>query len=41
MTTIRSIRIPDTLWRKAIRKATKEGRSLSEVIRDLLTDYAT
>lgn len=39
MMPLRAVRIPDGLWAAALAKAREEGRSLSEVIRTLLTEY--
>jgi hypothetical protein len=36
----RTIRVGDRLWDAAVRKAEYEGRSISEVIRALLAEYA-
>lgn len=36
---LRNIRIPDPLWRRAQEKASREGVSLSEVVRRLLTAW--
>ena len=33
------VRVPDEVWRKAERKAAKEDRSVSDVIRDCLDSY--
>lgn len=38
-TPIRSVRISTELWRKAGEKATKEGKSISQVIVEALTKY--
>ena len=35
-----AVRIPEDLHRRAVERATLEGRSISEVVRDLLEDYA-
>jgi predicted transcriptional regulator len=40
-TTIRGIRVPDTLWDAAKAKAELEGRSVSDVIREALEDYVS
>lgn len=36
----RSVRVPDRVWEKAKRKATKRGETLAEVIRRALEEYA-
>lgn len=38
-TPIRGVRIPDDLWAAVQAKAASEGRSASDVVRDLLTEY--
>lgn len=40
-TTLRSIRVDDTLWWAAQIKAAKEGTSVSEVVRDFLLEWVT
>jgi hypothetical protein len=35
-----SIRVDDTLWQAAKSKAAKEGKSISEVVRECLVAYA-
>lgn len=35
-TPLRSFRIPDVLYAEAVAKAEREGRTLSDVVRDLL-----
>jgi hypothetical protein len=35
-----AVRVPEDLHRRAVERATLEGRSMSEVVRDLLEDYA-
>lgn len=35
-----AVRLPDTLHRRVADRAAKEGRTVSQVVRDLLTDYA-
>ena len=35
-----AVRVPRALNRRVADRATREGRSLSEVVRDLLADYA-
>jgi predicted HicB family RNase H-like nuclease len=35
-----AVRLPEDLHRRAVERATREGRSMSEVVRDLLDDYA-
>lgn len=35
-----AVRVPEDLHRRAVARATKEGRSISEVVRDLLEGYA-
>jgi predicted HicB family RNase H-like nuclease len=35
----RTVRVGDRLWDAAVRKAEREGRSVSEVIRALLAGY--
>jgi|BarGraNGADG00212_1021973.scaffolds.fasta_scaffold70676_1 hypothetical protein len=35
-----AVRVPEDLHRRAVERATREGRSISEVVRDLLEDYA-
>lgn len=39
-TPIRTIRIADEVWIPAQAKAKREGRNVSEVVREFLTDYA-
>lgn len=36
---VRSVRISDQLWARAMAKAKLEGKSVSEVIVDFLKDY--
>ena len=36
---LRNVRIPDQLWERAQEKASREGVSLSEVMRRLLTAW--
>lgn len=36
----RTIRVPDDVWTAAQQRAKAEGRNLSELIREWLTDYA-
>jgi len=38
-TPMRSFRIPDVLYEAASEKAAAEGRTLSDVVRELLRDY--
>lgn len=38
-TPVRSIRIPDDIYRLAVEKARGERRTLSDVVRDLLTAW--
>jgi plasmid stability protein len=38
---VRNIGVPDALWHAAKEKASDEGRSLSAVIREFLTQYVT
>ena len=38
-TTLRNIRIDDALWRAAMAKSQRENRSVSEVVRELLTRW--
>lgn len=38
-TTLRNIRVDDTLWEAAKAKAEAEGTSVSEVVRELLTRW--
>lgn len=35
-----AVRVPEDLHHRATERAAKEGRSISEVVRDLLEDYA-
>ena len=35
-----AVRVPEELHRRAVERATREGRSMSEVVRDLLEGYA-
>ena len=35
-----AVRVPEDLYRRAVERAAREGRSMSEVVRDLLADYA-
>jgi hypothetical protein len=35
-----AVRVPEDLHRRAVERATLEGRSMSEVVRDLLEGYA-
>lgn len=35
----RTVRVGDRLWDMAVRKAEREGRSISEVVRALLAGY--
>ena len=37
----RTIRVPDELWKQAIRRARDEGMTLSEVIRKWLEGYTS
>ena len=37
----RSVRVPDKVWDKAKQKATRQGETMSELIRRLLEDYAS
>lgn len=39
MTPIRGVRIPDDQWAAVQAKAASEGRTASDVVRDLLTEY--
>lgn len=36
----RSVRVPDPVWEKAKKKATKRGETMSDVIRRVLQQYA-
>ena len=36
---VRSVRVSDQLWARAMAKARSEGKSVSEVIVDFLKDY--
>lgn len=38
-TTLRNIRVPDELWEAAQAKAKREGRNVSEVVRELLARW--
>lgn len=38
-TPIRGVRVPDDLWRAAQDKAAAEGRTVSEVVRELLAGW--
>ncbi|WP_372943564.1 ribbon-helix-helix protein, CopG family [Mycolicibacterium sp.] len=38
---LRAIRIPDDLWDAARAKADQEGRSVSEVVREMLARWVT
>lgn len=38
-TTRRSIRVPDNVWKPALRKARANGESLAEVVRRALVNY--
>lgn len=40
-TTLRSIRIPDELWKAAMAKAGSEGTDVSAVVRARLEEYVT
>jgi hypothetical protein len=40
-TTLRNVRISDELWAAVLEKADAEGRTASQVIRDLLTEWLT
>lgn len=40
-TTLRNVRLDDELWGTVMEKAGLEGRSASEVVRELLTDWVT
>jgi hypothetical protein len=40
-TPLRTIRVPDELWRKALKLAAKNGETVSEVIRRALIEYVT
>lgn len=40
-TTLRNIRIDDDLWSAAMSKAADGQRSVSEVVRELLTEWIT
>jgi predicted HicB family RNase H-like nuclease len=35
-----AVRVPEELHRRAVERATREGRTMSEVVRDLLEGYA-
>ena len=35
-----AVRVPEELHRRAVDRATREGRTMSEVVRDLLEGYA-
>lgn len=35
----RGVRVPDEIWRKAQERAEREGRSISDVIREHLREY--
>lgn len=37
----RTIRVPDALWNAAREKAEREGRTLSEVLREMLERYVS
>ncbi|MDJ0321643.1 hypothetical protein [Pseudarthrobacter sp. PS3-L1] len=39
--TRRSIRIPDTLWQAALKKAAEQNTTISDHIRDELTEWVT
>lgn len=39
-TKIRHVRVPDRIWIAAAERAENEGAKISEVVRDLLRDYA-
>lgn len=38
-TTVKGVRIPDDLWDAVKAKAAEDGRTASEVVRDLLTQW--
>jgi hypothetical protein len=40
-TTLRNIRIDDTLWWAVQMKAAKDGTNVSEVVRELLLEWVT
>lgn len=35
----RGVRVPDEVWEKAAKKAAKENRSVSDVVRECLDEY--
>ena len=39
-TPIRTVRIPDAIWRPAIERAQREGRTLSELMQTIVARYA-
>lgn len=40
-TPIRGVRVPDDLWQAAQAKAAAEGRTVSEVVREMLEQYVS
>lgn len=38
-TPVRNLRVPEAIWRPALEKAHKDGRTLTDVITDFLRSY--